>query len=170
MSVLAGCAARRRARRMAVPCKGPATLRRARQRGQNVLVIRLRLFSLLPCNVRYAKTWIGYRTRSPPIPTSTALLPAMSALTTTWRSRPTGAPASGPTRATGNIPTCSPGRLGDFPEPEAPLSRNTLQLVDSVGYAVRTIWRQTVRAAHLNVFLRRDLRLTLVLQRGEPAC
>jgi len=169
MSVLAGCAARRRVRRMAVPCKGPATLRRARQRGQNVLVIRLRPLSLLPCDLRYAKTWIGHRTRSP-IPIPTALLPAMSALTTTWRSRPTGAPASGPTRATGNIPTCSPGRSGDFPEPGAPRSRNTLQLVDSVGYAVRTIWRQTVRAAHPNVFLKRDLRLTLVLQRGEPAC
>ena len=39
MGVLAGCDARRRARRMAIPCKRPATPQRARQCSQNVLVI-----------------------------------------------------------------------------------------------------------------------------------
>ena len=45
MGVLAGCDARRRARRMAIPCKRPATQQRARQRSQNVLVIHLQVLS-----------------------------------------------------------------------------------------------------------------------------
>jgi len=39
MGVLAGCDARRRARRMAIPCKRPATQQRARRCGQNVQLI-----------------------------------------------------------------------------------------------------------------------------------
>ena len=40
MGVLAGCDARRRMRRMAIPCKQTATTQRARQCNQNVQVIR----------------------------------------------------------------------------------------------------------------------------------
>jgi len=43
MGALAGCDARRRPRRMAIPCKRPATPQRARQYGQNVQVIVYRL-------------------------------------------------------------------------------------------------------------------------------
>lgn len=45
MGALAGCDARRRARRMAIPCKRPATPQRARRHSQNVQVIVSRLLS-----------------------------------------------------------------------------------------------------------------------------
>ncbi len=45
MGVLVGCDARRRARRMAIPCKRPATQQRAYQCSQNVQVIVSRLLS-----------------------------------------------------------------------------------------------------------------------------
>ncbi len=50
MGALAGCDARRRSRRMAIPCKRPATRQRARQRGQNVRVIVSRLLKFRTSN------------------------------------------------------------------------------------------------------------------------
>ncbi len=46
MGVLAGCDARRLARRMAIPCKRQATPQRARQHSQNIQVIHLQALIL----------------------------------------------------------------------------------------------------------------------------
>jgi hypothetical protein len=46
LAVLAGCDARRRGRRMAIPCKRPATQQHARQCSQNVRVINEQALTL----------------------------------------------------------------------------------------------------------------------------
>ena len=62
MDVLAGCAARRRTRRMVVLCKRSATQQRARRCGQNVQVISARRLSVGTSTSEITKLAVaGYR-------------------------------------------------------------------------------------------------------------
>ena len=72
MAALAGCDARRRSRRMAIPCKRSATQQRARQHSQNVQVIVSRLLNPLSLAAPLLALFLLAACGEPPPPAAAA--------------------------------------------------------------------------------------------------